>query len=202
MRKITRFLLAAGLGLAGLLFYAVPASAAGVDVLTTGSIGGPNVHVGDTLTAPLKSGTAAKLGPVSCTSSAINLSVTTNPAAGGVATAKVVATTFGSCVASGTNITCVRSLSFGLGTVSIDGSSKVVTWNSPGVTVVFCTALGNITCTYQASSAGGKWSNADNSISFNATLTKNGGPSLCPSTLPVSIVWAPVTDGGALVFAQ
>jgi hypothetical protein len=91
-------------------------------------------------------------------------------------------------------------------TVSINGSTKVVTWTPPSVNLKLCTHFGEISCGYVSSSATGTWSNTTNSISLSATLTLNSGPVQCPSTLAMSATWAPVRDttiaSPPLVFAQ
>ena len=69
MRKIV--LVAAVLGLAASVGVgAAPAAAAGTDVLTLGSVGGPNVAVGDVLKSGLKAGTVVTFGTlVTCAAS-------------------------------------------------------------------------------------------------------------------------------------
>jgi len=195
-----------------------PASAADTPVLTTGSAGGTAVAVGDTLTAPLASGTNATLyssatgtSGVSCTSSTFSATVTDNPSAPGTATESVSGQTFdsSSCTSNVLGVTGVSSItvdnlpytttvaSGGTLTVSPASGSTIQT------TVKLKTLLGSITCVYQAPSLTGTADNADNSINFtNQQFTKVSGSSLCFSSGFFTAKYAPVTDNGATVFVN
>jgi hypothetical protein len=95
-------------------FIASPAHAAGSNALTTGSVDGPNVAVGDVVAASLKSGTNATFvsgnSSVSCSSSQFTAGVTSNPAAGGTAGESLTAQTFSSCTASIFGVSRVNSI--------------------------------------------------------------------------------------------
>ncbi|MER5445186.1 Tat pathway signal sequence domain protein [Streptomyces sp. NPDC002766] len=195
-----------------------PASAADTPVLTTGSAGGTAVAVGDTLTAPLASGTNATLyssatgtSGVSCTSSTFSATVTDNPSAPGTATESVSGQTFdsSSCTSNVLGVTGVSSItvdnlpytttvaSGGALTVSPASGSTIQT------TVKLKTLLGSITCVYQAPSLTGTADNADNSINFtNQQFTKVSGSSLCFSSGYFTAKYAPVTDNGATVYVN
>lgn len=94
-----------------------PAQAAGSAVLTHTSVGGPNIAVGDVLTADLVSGsfatfysTATGTSGIKCAASSFSATVTNNPAAPGVATEQLNTQTFGSCTANVIGVTSVQSI--------------------------------------------------------------------------------------------
>ncbi|MEU2711613.1 Tat pathway signal sequence domain protein [Streptomyces sp. NPDC007205] len=215
----TRSLLAlAGTATALALAVAAPASADGSAVLTTGSAGGTAVATGDTLTAPLASGTSATLyssatgtSGVTCTSSQFTATVTGNPTAPGTASESVTGHTFdpGSCTSNVTGVTGVSSITVDnlpyTATVASDGTLTVspASGSTIQTTVKLRTLLGTITCVYQAPSLTGKTDNADSSIGFtNQKFTKSSGSSLCFANGYFTAKYAPVTDGGARVYVN
>ncbi|MGW7824874.1 Tat pathway signal sequence domain protein [Streptomyces puniciscabiei] len=215
----TRSLLAlAGTATALTLAVAAPASADGGAVLTTGSAGGTAVAAGDTVTAPLASGTSATLyssatgtSGVSCTSSQFTATVTGNPAAPGTATESVTGHTFdpSSCTSNVTGVLGVSSITVDnlpyTATVASDGTLTVspASGSTIQTTVKLRTLLGSITCVYQAASLTGKADNADNSISFTKQqFTKTSGSSLCFANGYFTAKYAPVTDGGTPVYVN
>ncbi|MFI6356918.1 Tat pathway signal sequence domain protein [Streptomyces sp. NPDC050743] len=215
----TRSLLAlAGTITALALAVAAPASADGSAVLTTGGAGGTAVATGDTLTAPLASGTSATLyssatgtSGVSCTSSQFTATVTDNPTAPGTATESVTGHTFdsSSCTSNVTGVLGVSSITVDnlpyTATVASDGTLTVspASGSTIQTTVKLRTLLGSITCVYQAASLTGKADNADNSISFtNQQFTKTSGSSLCFANGYFTAKYAPVTDGGTPVYVN
>ncbi|AOR31457.1 Tat pathway signal sequence domain protein [Streptomyces fodineus] len=195
-----------------------PASADGTAVLTTGSTGGTAVATGDTLTAPLASGTLATLyssatgtSGVRCTSSQFTAAVTGNPAAPGTATESVTGHTFdaASCTSNVIGVTGVSSITVDnlpyTATVASDGTLTVspASGSSIQTTVKLKTLLGSITCVYQAASLTGKADNSDSSISFtNQQFTKSSGSSLCFASGYFTAKYAPVADGGAQVYVN
>lgn len=216
----TRSVLAlAGTGTALVLALAVatPASADGA-VLTTGSAGGTAAAVGDTLTAPLASGTSATLyssatgtSGVSCTSSQFTASVTANPSAPGTATESVTGHTFdsSSCTSNVTGVIGVSSITVDnlpyTASVASDGTLTVSPASGSAIqtTVKLRTLLGTITCVYQAPSLTGRTDNSDSSITFtNQQFTKSSGSSLCFASGYFTAKYAPVTDGGAQVYVN
>jgi hypothetical protein len=197
---------------------AMPASAADTPVLTTGSTGGTAVAVGDVLSAPLASGTAATLyssatgtSGVSCTSSTFTATVTDNPSAPGTATESVGAQTFdsSSCTSNVLGVTGVTSITVDnlpyTTTVASDGTLTVspASGSTIQTTVKLKTLLGSISCVYQAPSLSGTTSNTDASINFtNQQFTKVSGSSLCFSSGYFTAKYAPVTDNGATVYVN
>ncbi|MEU4149333.1 Tat pathway signal sequence domain protein [Streptomyces sp. NPDC026659] len=212
----TRTLLALATAATALaLTAAVPASAGGTAVLTTGGTGGTAVAVGDTLSAPLASGTSATLyssatgtSGVVCTSSQFTASVTANPDAPGTATESVSGHSFNSSSCS-SNVTGVLGVS-GItvdnlpytASVASDGTLTVLPGAGSTIqtTVKLRTLLGSITCVYQAPSLNGKADNADSSIAFTSQqFTKVSGSSLCFANGYFTAKYAPVSDNGAPV---
>jgi hypothetical protein len=209
MRKILRVVVAAALGLCAAVVAvdATPAAAAVSDVLTVGSVGGPNVTVGDVLKAPLKAGTVAAFGNLAtCASSTLGFTVTTNPPQGNTATGSVNAMVYSNCT-SNSGMACQPTTATNLPyTIGINGAANAVTLNTYSVNVKVCTPIGTATCAYAGSSLTGTWSNADSSISFNFMLTKTSGPVVCPTMITVKQTYAPLQDssvsGSPRVFAQ
>ncbi|MFF9086716.1 Tat pathway signal sequence domain protein [Streptomyces sp. NPDC014991] len=216
MRK--RSLLAlAGTATALALAAAAPASAAGA-VLTTGSAGGTAVAVGDTLTAPLASGTAATFyssatgtSGVKCTGSQFTAKVTGNPTAPGTATESVTAHTFDSstCTSNVTGVLGVNGITIDnlpyAATVASDGTLAVTPPSGSVIqaTVKLRTLLGSVTCVYRAPGLTGKADNADSSITFTGQqFTKYSGSSLCFANGFFTAKYAPVTDAGARVYVN
>ncbi|MFJ9632351.1 Tat pathway signal sequence domain protein [Streptomyces sp. NPDC091280] len=198
--------------------FTVPASADGTAVLTTGSLGGTAVAVGDVLTAPLSSGTSATLyssstgtSGIKCTSSQFTATVTDNPTAPGTATESVSAQTFdsSSCTSNvlgvlGVSSITVDNLPYTTAAAS-DGTLTVTPASGSTIqtTVKLTTLLGSITCVYQAASLSGTSSNTDTSINFtNQAFTKSSGSSLCFSAGYFTAKYAPVTDNGAAVYTN
>lgn len=218
MRTRTLVTLAGAVAALALPLAAVPASADGTPVLTTGSTGGTPVAVGDVLTAPLASGTTATLyssatgtSGVKCTSSQFTATVKDNPAAPGTATESVSAQTFdsSSCTSNVLGVTGVSSITVDnlpyTTTVASDGTLTVTPASGSTIqtTVKLKTLLGSITCVYQAPSLTGKADNSDNSINFtNQQFTKSSGSSLCFSSGFFTAKYAPVTDSGASVYVN
>src|SRR5438309_685847 len=114
MRKYLYMGAAAAIGLVTAVA-AAPANADAVAVLTTGSVGGANVAVGDTLQAGLATGTKATFldangKGVSCTSAVFSASIATNPVAPGVATESITALTFSGCTSYISGVSSVQSI--------------------------------------------------------------------------------------------
>ncbi|MEV0174752.1 Tat pathway signal sequence domain protein [Streptomyces sp. NPDC050803] len=196
----------------------VPAHAADIPVLTTGSVAGTPVAVGDVLTAPLAAGTTATLhssatgtSGISCTSSQFTATITDNPAAPGTATESLGAHTFDSesCSSNVVGVLGVSGITVDnlpyTTTVASDGTVTVTPASGSTIqtTVRLRTLLGTITCVYRAPSLTGTASNADNSITFtDQQFTKFSGSSLCFANGYFTAKYAPVTDGDALVFVN
>ncbi|GIE98910.1 Tat pathway signal sequence domain protein [Paractinoplanes rishiriensis] len=193
-----------------------------VAVLTTGSLGGANVAVGDVLNAAVKAGTTADFNNssggttgVKCSESAFTATVTANPDAPGVATESTTAHTFATCTANILGVTRVNS-------VTVDNLPFGTTVDSAGVVTVSGTAtapiqttlslgtiLGSVTCVYQATNGSitGNTDNTDNSIKFvSQPFTKSSGPITCPASGFFTATYAPVqdttVDGAPAVFTN
>lgn len=222
----TRTLLALTAAVAALsvptAFTAVAADATGAaaaPVLTTGSAGGTAVAVGDTLTAPLASGTTATFhssatgtSGVSCTSSQFTATVTGNPTAPGTATESVTAHTFDAagCSTNVTGVLGVSQISLGnlpyTATVASDGTLTVSPPSGSAIraTVVLRTLLGTVNCVYEAPALSGTASNDDNGIHFDDQhFTKVSGSALCFANGYFTAHHAPVTtSAGGTVFVN
>ncbi|QBJ92892.1 Tat pathway signal sequence domain protein [Streptomyces seoulensis] len=214
------FLALAGTVTALTVAAAVPASASAdaSAVLTTGAAGGIAVAVGDTLTAPLATGTSATLyssatgtSGVTCKASQFTAKATANPAAPGTATESVTGHTFDSstCTSNVTGVTGVSGITVDnlpyTASVSSDGTLSVAPASGSTIqtTVKLRTLLGSVTCVYQAPKLTGKASNTDSSITFtNQQFTKVSGSSLCFASGYFTAKYAPVTDAGARVFVN
>ncbi|KUM75976.1 hypothetical protein [Streptomyces curacoi] len=197
---------------------AVPASAADGAVLTTGSVGGTAVAVGEVLTAPLASGTAATFyssatgtSGISCTKSQFTAAVTDNPGAPGTATESVTEHTFdpSSCTANVVGVLGVTGITVNnlpyTAAVASDGTVTVTPAEGSTIqtTVVLRTLLGSINCVYQAPSLTGTASNDDNSINFTRQqFTKVSGSSLCFANGYFTAKHAPVTGSGERVYVN
>jgi hypothetical protein len=194
-----------------------------VAVLTTGSLAGPNVVVGDVLNASVVPGTTADFATaaggttgVKCAESAFTATVVDNPAAPGVATESTTAHTFASCTANIFGVTKVNSvtvnnLPFGTTVDSATGAVTVSGTDAAPIrtTLVLGTILGSVTCVYQANGdvITGVSSNTNNSIGFtDQAFTKASGPITCPSAGYFTATYAPVVDtsveGSPVVFTN
>lgn len=204
------------------LAQADPGTAA-VNVLTYGSLGGPNVDVGDGLSAGLKSGTSAKFTStaggatgVTCTTSNFVGTVNSNPPTPGTASGSVTTLNFSNCTSNITGVTAVLSivvehLPY---TVSIDSTTMVATVTpAPGSTIQTTIKLRTIfgttaTCIYAATGTiTAKTSNPDNSMTFtNQQFSRQTGSSgLCFASAFWTSIYAPVVDtskGNSPVFVN
>ena len=221
MRKQVYFAVAAAGAMLSALA-ALPAAAATTDVLTTGSLAGTNVAVGDVITSSLSSGTTANFyssstgtSGVTCNTSSFTGTVLTNPAASGTATESVTDQEFGDCSSNvvgvlGVTSVTVQNLPF---SAAVDDSSDTIAITGTDAapietTVVLSTLLGSATCTYEADgdTVTGAVSNTDNSITFtNQQFDLQSGSSLCFANGFFSATYAPVQDstaGNAAVFVN
>jgi hypothetical protein len=194
-----------------------------INVLTTGSAGGPNVAVGDVLTASVLAGTTADFATASggttgvkCSESAFTTTVVDNPVAPGVATESTTAHTFATCTANIFGVTRVNSVVVNntpfdtkvdgvTGTVTVSGTEALPI----KTTLSLGTILGSVTCVYVAvtGSITGTASNTDNSIAFaDQPFTKSTGPITCPGSGFFTATYSPVLDtsveGSPIVFTN
>ncbi|MFC5889024.1 Tat pathway signal sequence domain protein [Kitasatospora sp. CM 4170] len=210
--RIRRTLGAAALAAVALTSAAItPAQAAGSAVLTHTAVGGPDIAVGDVLTADLVPGSYATFyssatgtSGIKCATSSFSATVTGNPAAPGVATEQLNTQTFGSCTINVVGVTSVQSITVNnlpyTNSVS-DAAGNPVTLAPTAAgplqtTVVLKTILGTITCVYRApGSISGTTSNTGQTIGFaSQAFTKVAGPSLCFAAGYFSATYGPVVD--------
>ena len=187
------YLAVVAVALIGMLFTELPptsTSAATTDVLTFGSLGGTNVPVNDRLSASGPASICTSTQGTSCVkcSTTASATVDTNPPAPGTATFTVTSVSVSSstCTSSISGITGVNGISVNLPlTGSVDDSTFIVTINGPiRVTITFTTSVGPVSCTYQAGSMTGTFSNATNAVTFtNQQFNKTSGPGICPSSV-------------------
>lgn len=170
------------------------ASASTVDVLTTGSAGGPNVAVGNVLTGTLSSGTSATFYEATtgttggvCTAGALSQTVTSNPAAGGNAASTVTSQTFSSCT---DNIsTTINSIVINSGYTSEIGSEGTFIPSASATLKGVFDGLFVETCHYSGTSLSG------NSVFTNQEFTKaSGSTSTCPSVFYFSATYSALSD--------
>lgn len=206
MRKYLGLGAAAALGLVT-AFTAVPAANAdSVAVLTTGSAGGANVTVGDTLQAGLSSGTTSSFldangKGVTCTAANFAASVTDNPAAPGVASESITALGFSGCTSNISGVKSVKSITIDSlpYSATVDDSTDSITISSPvHATISLGLVIGSATCKYSGPSTGvaGSVSLTDGSLSFvNQTFTRDTGSwAGCPSPESFNADFGPVLD--------
>lgn len=197
--------------LAGSPAFADPEPLAAVNVLTTGSLGGANIAVGDVLSASVAAGTTADFNTaaggstgVKCAASTFTASVIDNPVAPATATESTTAQTFGSCTANilgvvgvtsavVNNAPFVTTVESGTGAVTVSGTEAAPIQT----TLKLRTILGSVTCVFRANgnSITGVSSNADNSITFtDQQFNKFSGPATCPANGYFTASYAPVLD--------
>jgi len=171
------------------------ASASTIDVLTTGSAGGPNVAVNNVLTGTLSSGTSATFyestsgttGGV-CTTGAISETVTSNPAVGsGNAGATVTSQTFSSCT-DNINIS-ITSITIDSGYTSAIGSEGTFIPSATATLKGLVNGFLQETCHYTGTSLSGT------SVFTNQQFTKSGvSSSTCPSVFYFSATYSAMSD--------
>ncbi|MER7004896.1 Tat pathway signal sequence domain protein [Dactylosporangium sp. NPDC000555] len=222
MRKIWTLSAAALVAVLGAGLAATPAHAATVDVLTYVSLGGPNANNGDTVSAPLKTGTLATFyntpggtSYIKCSVSNFGATVVNNVPAPGTADESVTLQDFSSCTP--VNIPTVTAVQ----SVVVDNLPYATTVTSPPsyavkvsgttaapiqTTIKLTSGLGTIICVYRADGnlVSGVASNVDWSINFaNQKFNRFSGPSACFPNGYFSAVYAPVKNKpGALVYVN
>lgn len=207
---------AAALALPVAVAASAPAAADDVAVLTTGTVGGPAVAEGSTITASLASGTSATLystatgtSGITCGTSTFTATVGSNPTAPGTAVESLTGQTFGNCTSNVIGVLGVTSITVNnlayTTDVSSDGTVSVTPTSGPiQTTVVLRTLLGSVSCVYQAAAGlSGTADNTDNSIKFaNQQFTRTSGSSLCPANGFWTAKYSPVTTGGEAVYVN
>ncbi|MEU0557566.1 Tat pathway signal sequence domain protein [Dactylosporangium sp. NPDC006015] len=201
------------------------AHAATVNVLTTVSVGGPNVANGDAVSAPLKTGTTATFYStpgsssfITCTVSNFGATVTSNVPAPGTAGESLTLQNFSSCTPTGIpTVTAVQSIVVNnlpyATTVTSPPSNQVKVTGTATLpiqtTMKLTSGLGTITCVYRAdlNQVVGVANNVGQSITFtNQKFNRFSGPSACFPNGYFSAAYGPVKDttvaGSPLVFVN
>jgi hypothetical protein len=159
----------------------------GTTVLTTGSVGGTNVAVGDLLSSGV-------VGGPNCSSASTQAAVHFNPAVPGTATLQLTSLTFSNCTIDmgpgigpvpGTVVVNDLPLSMSIG----DGSGDPATLGVVSLTV--SVSGGSSSCAYASpASLTGSYDNGTASITFSGSLAFSGGTgplkANCPSS-PLNI---------------
>jgi hypothetical protein len=218
MRK-SRFAAAMIAGATAALMLGTPALADDATVLTTDSLAGPAVVVGDTISAGIATGTSAVFATapggangMKCTGSSFSAVIDDNPAAPGAA---ALGATLG---LSGCTVTGIIGV-LGVNSVTINNQPYATTTASDGTvsvtgtdaapisaTLNLRTLLGAVTCVFIAdgNAISGVADNTDNSIAFTAQrFNKSSGSAACIATAYFTAKYTPVvTSAGAPVFVN
>jgi hypothetical protein len=178
-----------------------------VAVLTTGSVAGTNVAVGDVLSASLLTGTTADFATTSGSATGVHCAVSTfvasvvdNPAGPGVATESTTAQTFGSCTTNIVGVTSVTSVIVDNApfATTVDSTTGAVSVSGPiQTTLKLRTILGTITCVYHSDTTAiaGTAAAGDSSIAFaDQQFDKTSGSALCPANGFFTANYSPVSD--------
>jgi hypothetical protein len=215
----SRLIAAARAGATAVLMSGAPALADDATVLTSESLAGPAVAVGDTISAGIASGTQAVFATapggtsgMKCTGSSFSAVVNDNPAAPGSATLGATLGLSGCTVSGiigvlGVNSVTVTNQPYTTTTAS-DGTVSVAgTATGPiSATLNLRTLLGSVTCVFVAdgNAISGVASNTDNSIAFtDQKFNKSSGPAACIANAYFTAKYTPVsTATGALVFVN
>lgn len=182
------------------------------DVLTVGSVGGPNVAVGDTLKASGPASLCSTSGSacIKCPTTTFSGTVSTNPPAPGTATGTVDSM----AVSSGctTSISGCTLMGIGLAnlplawSVNSNGSVTIAPGSSGPIQVKFMLACSGFTftCAYHVHDSSGDLSGmwSGSTVTFtNVQFDKISGPNPCFATGLFNAKLA-VTDGGQPVFVN
>lgn len=206
-------------GAAVSLLLAAPALADDATVLTTDSLAGPAVAVGDTIGASIAPGaqavfatTAGGANGMKCAASSFSAVVNDNPAAPGAAS---LGSTLGvsSCTITGVpGVTGVNSVTINnqpyATTVASDGTVTVTGTDAAPIsaTLNLKTLLGSVTCVFVANgnSISAVSDNTDNSIAFtDQQFNKSTGPAACVANGFFTARYTPVVNSAsALVFTN
>ncbi|BCY13109.1 Tat pathway signal sequence domain protein [Actinoplanes sp. L3-i22] len=206
-------------GAAVSLLLAAPALADDATVLTTDTLAGPAVAVGDTISASIVSGAQAVFATAAggangmkCNTSSFSAVVNDNPAAPGAAALGSTLAVSNCTITGVPGVTGVNSVAISnqpyATTVASDGTVTVTgTATAPiSATLNLKTLLGSVTCVFVANgnSISGVADNTDNSISFtDQQFNKSTGPAACVANGFFSAKYTPVvTSASAPVFVN
>jgi hypothetical protein len=187
------------------------------DVLTIHEVGGTNVGQTATLQAGLKTGTSMTFAisidgisvSIACTKATVNVHLTANPSAPGAATGTLGKTTVtvADCTVTASTSGLINSLtsatfSSGAAASISDATGHPVVITAPEVSFTVSTIIGDVTCTYTATSINGTYSNTGGSAininkqAFNTLVT--GSNANCPATgFTFTSHFAPLKDVSA-----
>ncbi|HEV2640345.1 MAG TPA: hypothetical protein VGX23_34750 [Actinocrinis sp.] len=180
------------------------------DTLTVNSATGPNVAVGDVISAALSGSStlSTSAGNVTCTAGSIGAEALTNTATTATETVTSFTFTASSCTSGITGTTSVSSIGLKSGTapvatVTASTSKPTVT---PIVAVVLTTIFGPVSCHYSGA-ASGALSNPAHSLAFSAVSVarQTGSSSLCPASGTFTATFKPVlhtTQAGGDVYVN
>ena len=160
----------------------------GVTVLTSGSVRGPNVAIGDVLSSGVSGGP-------DCASASATAAVHFNPSMPGTATLQLTSLTFSGCTidmgpAVGTLPATVAVASLPSPMSIADGGGEAATVGEMSVTV--SVLGGSSSCTFASSSSLlGSYDNGTDSIAFSGTLAFSGGTGSLAAGCPTSPLAAP-----------
>ncbi|MFI1995505.1 Tat pathway signal sequence domain protein [Actinoplanes sp. NPDC020271] len=206
-------------GAAASLLLTAPALADDTAVLTTGTLAGPAVAAGDTISASIVSGAKAVFATAAggsngmkCAASSFSAAVNDNPVAPGAA-ALGSTLAVSSCTISGVpGVTGVNSVTINnqpyATTVASDGTVTVTGTDAAPIsaTLNLKTLLGSVTCVFVANgnAISAVADNTDNSITFtDQQFNKTTGPSACVANGFFTAKYTPVvTSAGAPVFVN
>ncbi|GAA4588231.1 hypothetical protein BJY16_008492 [Actinoplanes octamycinicus] len=196
-----------------------PALADDATVLTTDSLAGPAVAVGDTIGAGIVPGSqavfaTAPAGPngMKCGTSSFSAAVNDNPAAPGAAALGSTLAVSGCTVTGVPGVTGVNSVTINnqpyATTVASDGTVTVTGTDAAPIsaTLNLKSLLGSVTCNFVANgnTITAVADNTDNSITFtDQQFDKTSGPAACVANGYFTAKYTPVvTATGALVFVN
>ncbi|WIM94307.1 Tat pathway signal sequence domain protein [Actinoplanes oblitus] len=200
-------------GATAVLLLASPALADDATVLTTDSLAGPAVAVGDTIAAGIVSGTQAVFATapggsngMKCNTSSFSAVVNDNPAAPGAASLGSTLAV-ASCTVSGVpGVTGVNSVTINnqpyATTVASDGTVTVTGTDAAPIsaTLNLKSLLGSVTCNFVANgnSITAVADNTDNSITFtDQQFNKSSGPAACVANGYFSAKYTPVLNSAS-----
>jgi hypothetical protein len=208
-----RIIAAAVAGVTATLLLGAPALADDATVLTTDTLAGPAVAVGDTISAGIVAGSQALFATapagangMKCNTSSFSAVVNDNPAAPGAA-ALGSTLAVSDCTVSGVpGVTGVNSVTINnqpyATTVASDGTVTVTGTDTAPIsaTLVLRSLLGTVTCNFIASgnSISAVADNTDNSITFtDQKFDKSSGPAACVANGYFTARYTPVVNSAS-----
>ncbi|BCJ41005.1 hypothetical protein GCM10010168_46960 [Actinoplanes ianthinogenes] len=195
------------------LLFAAPAMADDPAVLTTDSLAGPAVAVGDTISAGIVGGSQAVFATapggangMKCTTSSFSAVVNDNPAAPGAAALGSTLAVSGCTVTGVPGVTGVNSVTINnqpyATTVASDGTVTVTGTDAAPIsaTLNLKSLLGSVICNFVATgnTITAVADNTDNSITFtDQQFTKSSGPAACVANGYFTAKYTPVVNSAS-----